>query len=197
MLRGFLLGIIATLAVLALGGYIAVANGLIPANADARPGSLERWAANTSLDATVEREIQSLKAPIGPTEANLLAGAKIYEGNCAVCHGVAKAPGTNISRGFYQSVPQFTRRGGPTHDPVEVTYWKATHGVRLTGMPAFSATLSDTQRWQVSLFLKNLKVLPPKVEAAWQKIKLSETLAPPLPDRPQGGQGGPPPGASK
>jgi len=44
------------------------------------------------------------------------------------------------------------------------TYWKVANGIRLTGMPAFGHTLSDTQMWQVSLLLKNAdKELPDPV----------------------------------
>ena len=40
-------------------------------------------------------------------------------------------------------------------DPVGVTFWKVTNGIRLTGMPAFEDSLKDQQRWQVSEFLAN------------------------------------------
>jgi len=39
------------------------------------------------------------------------------------------------------------------------------NGIRLTGMPSFNKTLSDTQRWQVSLLLANAdKDLPDPVK---------------------------------
>ncbi|MDQ2991462.1 MAG: cytochrome c [Candidatus Eremiobacteraeota bacterium] len=190
MLRGIFIGIVLTLAVLALGGYLAVTNGWVPANADARPGSLERWAASTSLDATVDREAGRLSSPIQATEPNLVAGAKAYGANCAVCHGLASGPGTNISRGFYQRAPSFTRpRSGVTRDPVEVTYWKITHGIRLTGMPSFAGTLDDTARWQIALFLKNKNQLPAAADKIWKAMRVTEALAPPVPDRSQGQPG--------
>jgi mono/diheme cytochrome c family protein len=40
-------------------------------------------------------------------------------------------------------------------DPAGETYWKVANGIRLTGMPAFKKTLTDTQMWQVTLLLKN------------------------------------------
>jgi mono/diheme cytochrome c family protein len=40
-------------------------------------------------------------------------------------------------------------------DEAGETYWKVANGIRLTGMPAFSKVLSDTEMWQVSLLLKN------------------------------------------
>jgi thiosulfate dehydrogenase len=190
MLRGILIGIVLTLVVLTLGGYVAVTSGSIPANADARPGKLETWAAKTSLNAAIRRETAGLTSPILPTAENLAAGVKLYAGNCAVCHGVASGSGTNIARGFYQFAPQFGRHG-VTDDPVEETYWKISHGMRLTPMPAFSATLDDTARWQVALFLKNQDQLPPAVEKTWKAMKITEALAPPMPDRPA------PPGRAK
>ncbi len=194
MIRGILIGIVLSLAVLVLGGYLVVINGWVPANADAKPGSLERWAAETSLEATVARETAGLSSPIQATEPNLVAGAKAYGANCAVCHGTASGPGTNIARGFYQHAPSFTRpRSGVTHDPVEVTYWKITHGVRLTAMPAFSGTLDETARWQIALFLKNKNQLPPAAAKIWNAMKVTEALASPLPDRPDGPPGQPGP----
>jgi mono/diheme cytochrome c family protein len=51
-------------------------------------------------------------------------------------------------------------------DPPGETYWKAANGIRLTGMPAFKDTLTDTQIWQVSLLLANAdKPLPPRALA--------------------------------
>jgi mono/diheme cytochrome c family protein len=182
MLRGILIGIVLSLVVLALGGYVAVTAGLIPANADARPGKIETWAAKTALRVAIARETTGVTSPIQPTTENLVAGVKLYAGNCAVCHGVASGPGTNIARGFYQFAPQFGRHG-VTDDPVEETYWKITHGIRLTPMPAYSMTLDDTARWQVALFLKNQDRLPPAVEKTWKAMRVTEALASPMPDR--------------
>ena len=180
MRRGILIGIVLTLVTLAAGGYLAVTAGWLPANADARPGRLETWAAKTSLRVTIARETVGMTAPIGPTAENLTAGVKLYAGNCAVCHGTASGPGTKIARGFYQMAPQFGRHG-VTDDPVEETYWKITHGIRLTPMPGYAKTLDDTARWQLALFLKHQDALPAKVEAAWKAVKVTEDLAPPLP----------------
>jgi mono/diheme cytochrome c family protein len=62
---------------------------------------------------------------------------------------------------MYPSAPQLWKkhaRGnvvGVSDDEAGETYWKVANGIRLTGMPAFSKVLSDTEMWQVSLLLKN------------------------------------------
>jgi mono/diheme cytochrome c family protein len=47
----------------------------------------------------------------------------------------------------------FSPREGVTDDPEGKIYWKVRHGIRLTGMPGFQESLSDTEIWQVSLLL--------------------------------------------
>ena len=54
-----------------------------------------------------------------------------------------------------------------TDDPEGVTYWKVTHGIRLSGMPGFAGTLSDTERWQLTLLVAHADKLSGKARAAF------------------------------
>jgi hypothetical protein len=49
MFRGFILGIIFTVVLAAGVGYYVLSSGLMPANADAKPGPIEMFIAGTSL----------------------------------------------------------------------------------------------------------------------------------------------------
>ncbi|TAM75069.1 cytochrome c [bacterium] len=169
MLKGVLVGVVLSLMVLVGGAYVAVANGLVPARADAKPGPLETWAARTSLHATLRREAPRDPSPIAATPANLEAGMKLYAANCAVCHGTSDGQASSIAKGLYQHAPQLAKHG-VEDDPIGVTYWKVKHGIRLTGMPSFTASMSDTQLWKVSLFLKHMGGLPPSVEQQWKRV---------------------------
>ncbi|HEY8312654.1 MAG TPA: cytochrome c [Candidatus Baltobacteraceae bacterium] len=173
MLRGFIAGIVLTLAVILAAGYFGIVSGrLIPANADAKPGRFEKWAARASLRATLRREVTKTKRPLVETDKNLLAGIKLYGENCAACHGTATGDRstTNIAKGLYQKPPQLAS-DGVERDPESVIFWKIKHGIRLTGMPAFSNTLNDTQLWQMTLFLKHMDRLPPNSNRAWHAMK--------------------------
>ena len=88
--RGIVAGFVLAIVVAAIVGYLCVRSGAIPANADARPGALENWAARTSLNATLDREAPKSGNPIPDTEQNLLVGVRLFARNCAVCHGSAK-----------------------------------------------------------------------------------------------------------
>jgi thiosulfate dehydrogenase len=73
----FLGGIIFALIVLVLVGYFAVKAGLVPANADSKPGALERWVAKTALNAALERDTKELTNPVQPSDENLITGVHL------------------------------------------------------------------------------------------------------------------------
>jgi len=175
MARGFVLGAVTALVALALCVYVGIRAGAMPANADAAPSKLERWAAGTSLHATLARDAPKQPNPVPPTDANLVAGIKLYAANCAICHGGADANPSNIARGLYQRPPQLAK-DGVEDDPEGVTFWKVDHGIRLTGMPAFGKTLDESQIWELALFLKHMDSLPPAAQRIWQKVTASGAL---------------------
>ena len=169
-MKGILIGIVATLAVLLAGAFVMVRSGWIPANADAAPGRIETWMASTSLDATLRREATGAN-PVPLTEANLVEGVHLFGRNCAVCHGSAKgdAAASPIARGLYQKPPQFASEG-VEDDPEAMSFWKVKHGIRLTGMPSFRDTLGDRDIWTIALFLKHMDKLPAPARQAWQQV---------------------------
>jgi hypothetical protein len=61
--------------------------------------------------------------------------------------------------------PELFKGHGVTDDPAGETYWKASNGIRLTGMPAYTGSLSQTEMWQVSLLLANADKLPQQTHA--------------------------------
>ena len=172
MLRAFVLGVVLTILAVAGGGYAVLRAGLIPANADAKPGWFETWAAGASLDATVAREAPKGPNPVALTDANLIAGIDLYGQHCAICHGTAKgeASASPIAKGEYPSPPQLAT-DGVEDDPEGDSYWKIAHGVRWTGMPAWRGTLNDEQIWTLALFLKHMDKLPPTAEEAWKNVR--------------------------
>ena len=171
-MRGFLLGIVAAIVVAAVGGYIVLRSGLVPANADAEPGWLEIWAANTSLDATLDREAPKGPNPVALTDDNLVAGIELYGQRCAICHGTAQgnASASPIAKGEYPAPPQLAT-DGVEDDPEGNSFWVIAHGIRWTGMPSWKGTLTDEQIWTLALFLNHMNKLPSAAEQAWQKVR--------------------------
>jgi len=164
-MKGFLIGFVLALVLVAAGTYVYFHFGFAPVATGAPPMPFETRLAHMALDARIAKE-GNAQSPIPPSEANLLAGAQIYREQCAVCHGLSGQPETAISKGMFPRPPQLFEGHGVTDDPAGETYWKAANGIRLTGMPGFMGSLSDTQLWQVSLMLANADKLPTSVKAA-------------------------------
>jgi thiosulfate dehydrogenase len=158
-MRSLFLGFIVGLLVVALSAALYFGLGLAPVGTTDPPMPMERLLAGMALHARISKEAPK-QAPIPADEANLTAGARIYREQCSVCHGVSGQPETAIAKGMFPHPPELFKGHGVTDDPAGETYWKAANGIRLTGMPGFKGSLSDTQLWQVSLMLANADKLP-------------------------------------
>jgi mono/diheme cytochrome c family protein len=169
-MRGFVLGVVLTFVVAAAAGYAVITTGMVPAAADGQPVPLEHWAARTSLRATLDRDAPKVPNPEPMNDANLIAGIGLYGDHCAICHGGAQGEASPLAKGEYPAPPQLAK-DGVEDDPEGWTYWKIQNGIRWTGMPSWSGTLSSEQTWQLALFLKHMDKLPPAAQQAWQQVK--------------------------
>ena len=167
-MRGFIAGIIFTLLVIVVCVFAVSHFGLYPIGADNPPSALERSLAMRALDEYADRHKPETDNPVQPTAENLTEGARLYETNCALCHGGAKAKISPLRDRFNPPVPQLINRVPDDED--SWVFWVTKHGVRMTGMPSWDGTLSDDQMWKVVAFIKHSDKLPPEVNAAWHRM---------------------------
>lgn len=167
-MKGFVLGVVVTLAAIAGGVYLIAQNGLYPIGADNPPSALERRLAERAMDVYADKHKPEIENPTQITAANLTEGAKEYEEHCAFCHGGAKAKVSPMQNKFNPPVPQLLNH--VPHDPDNWLFWVTKHGVRMTGMPSWDGVMSDEEMWKVIAFIKHSDKLPPDVQTAWQKM---------------------------
>jgi thiosulfate dehydrogenase len=163
-MKQFVLGVVVCLIALPLGAWLYIQLGMAPVATDAPPFPFEKKIAQAALKARVSKEAPKT-SPVDASPENLLAGARLYGKYCAFCHGSKGTPKTLAAVGMYPPPPQLMQGKGVTDDPVGETYWKVANGIRLTGMPAYQKSLSETELWQVSQMLANAEHLPPGAEA--------------------------------
>ncbi len=166
----FLVGVIVGVLVVLAAEFLFLTQGGMPAAArSAKPLPLEQFMASRALHVAIAKDA-GRPAPIPADEMNLVAGAGIYRDECMICHGVlGDQRRSDAALGMFPRPPRLVPPGkGVTDDPVGETYWKVKNGIRLTGMPSFEGALSDTELWQVSLFLWKADQLP---EAAADKVR--------------------------
>ena len=159
-----------------VGAYVYFTGGSAPVATSDGDMPFEKFLARKALHARIAKEMPK-NVPIETSEANYLAGAQLYKEHCAVCHGVPLAPKTAIASGMYPKPPQLLVGKGVTDDEPGESYWKIANGIRLSGMPGFSKSLSETQMWQVAILLANADKLPASAKTAL--IAASASSAPP------------------
>jgi thiosulfate dehydrogenase len=164
----FLLGLLLGLLLIPAAAWLYFRFGEPPVATADKPFPFEKHIVSVPLDARIGREAPK-DAPFGAGEDAFEGGAQVYRQNCAACHGT---PGHSVpyAKFMYPRAPQLWtshRKGvtGVSDDPVGETYWKVANGIRLSGMPAYTTVLTDTEMWQVSVLLKNAdQPLPDPVE---------------------------------
>jgi thiosulfate dehydrogenase len=182
MLKGLLLGIVLAFVLIACFVYFYFSTGSAPIAATDPPVPLEMKLAHMALDARIEKA-KIPPPPVAADEKTFLSGADVYKQHCAVCHGLPDQPKTFIAEGMSPAPPQLFHGTGVADDPATETYWKVEHGIRLTGMPAFKARLTESQIWEVSVLLANSDKIPATVKAALI-APLSPQIVPPASSAP-------------
>jgi len=160
----FIIGLVIGILVLPVFGWLYFRFGYAPVATSSSPMPFEKQLAHMALNARVQQEAPK-SVPIQASMENLVAGAHVYRRNCAICHGLPGQGAEPTSKGMFPRPPQLFKGHGVTDDPAGETYWKVANGIRLTGMPAYTGALNETQMWQVSLLLEGADKLPPDTQS--------------------------------
>jgi len=185
----FVFGLILGLLIPAAAGYCYFRFGYAPVATSSAPMPFEKTMARLALHARIQKEAPTKGAPISADETNLTQGATVYTENCAFCHGLPNQKATMAAKGMFPLPPQlFEKDEMVTDDPVGVTYWKVSNGIRMTGMPGFGDMLSPSQMWQVSLLLANADKLSAQTQAALTKPAVTPAAAQTNPAAPTSGK---------
>jgi thiosulfate dehydrogenase len=168
--------------VLVPAGIVAVVYlGLLPAAANDPSMRFEPALAQAGLFFRIERQAPNRDVSTMPT-ADLLAGADVYQKNCAVCHALPNQEQGPVGAGMFPRAPRlFSPDGMVTDDSAGETYWKVKNGIRLSGMPSFEKILSEDQMWDVAALVKRADKLPPEVMDALKPQPESGAVQPGAP----------------
>jgi thiosulfate dehydrogenase len=161
----FILGLVLGLLIVPAAAYLYFTGGSVPVATSDGDMPFEAFFARKALHARIAKEAPK-NVPIEASEANYLSGAQLYKEHCAVCHGLPLAPKTAIATGMYPHPPKLFEGKGVTDDEPGESYWKIANGIRLTGMPGYGKSLSETQMWQMAMLVANADKLPASAKAA-------------------------------
>ncbi len=155
MIKGLLLGILLGILLVAGGVYVYFSTGMAPVATSAPP----RVALHSYLN-----KLPHPAPQVPADEANVIAGAKVYKEQCAVCHGLPNEPKSAVAQGMFPAPPELFKGTGVTDDEEWESYRKVENGIRLSGMPGFKGQLTEKQIWQVTVLVKNADKIPESVK---------------------------------
>jgi mono/diheme cytochrome c family protein len=172
--KGFGLGVLVTLIALCAAAYIYFERGFVDIRADSGPGAFDNWL-GAAMDASAARHAPRVNSPIPSSEANLVAGAKLYVDKCAECHGTPVNTDSELGKAFQPVAPQFFGEEPPDM-PANQNFFIIKHGIRMTAMPGWGSIMRDNEIWQVVDMLAKIRNLPPSVQQELRKPAAAPVL---------------------
>jgi mono/diheme cytochrome c family protein len=95
-----------------------------------------------------------LSNPIPRSAESIARGRQLFEVNCAVCHGAEGRGDGAVAASLPQHPEDLSRIAPPPIFPDGVVAYRIANGVNI--MPAFKATLSENEIWDLLNFIRSL-----------------------------------------
>jgi mono/diheme cytochrome c family protein len=164
-----LLGMAVVAASLAFSGAISVAAnqyGPLDARADSLLNAVSR--------ASIRRHAVGAANPFAGDRAAIGEGLLEFRESCLGCHGAGKIPPSEFAAGLNPGAPSLDSKEIQSMSDGEL-FWVVSHGIRATGMPAFSGTHDEKEIWKIVAFARRL---PRLTEDETKRLRSSDDLQP-------------------
>jgi mono/diheme cytochrome c family protein len=138
-------------------GLISVTLGALlqGCTADKNPSQGETSLANAAKDVTIPLEAGKMQNPLPQTDEVVSQGQEVFLGSCAQCHGADARGDTSLGRNMNPPAMDLTSAHVQHWSDAEL-FWIIQNGVRLTGMPSWKSSISDTDTWKLARFIHKL-----------------------------------------
>ena len=137
-----------------LSGFAAIYAGAYDVAATSPHWPVTTWLLTTARTRSIKAHAANIQTPPGLDDpAKVLIGVGHFAAHCAVCHGAPGVPKGDIAQGLYPPPPDLAK-SAPLYTPAEL-FWIVKHGIKMTGMPAWSDH-NDDELWATVAFLQKL-----------------------------------------
>jgi mono/diheme cytochrome c family protein len=148
--------------VVIIGAY----SGIPDVSATKPEGSIADWFLNTTKDHSIHSRAQSIAVPSLYDSSLVATGIKYYNEMCVTCHGVPGREPDKLAKGLNPPAPDLT--GLVTDLSPGEMFLIVKDGIKMTGMPAWGPTNSDSSIWAMVAFLQRSQTLTPETYKAFQ-----------------------------
>jgi cytochrome c553 len=157
------------IASISIAAFLFVAAGLVPITASSGHWPITEWFLHFAMKRSVATHSLSVDAPPLDDPALVIKGATHYHGGCLPCHG---GPGEDVPVILRGMIPPPPHLGATVAEwDAEELFYIVKHGVKFTGMPAWTAQQRDDEVWAVVAFLRKLQGMD---AAAYHKNAIGE-----------------------
>lgn len=160
--RMALLGLVLALGLLAYFGL-----GGFNIGASQAPGALETRLAGWVRDASIRRRAPR-EATAATGAADLAIGLELFRSDCLLCHGAPGISPDTVGQGLNPPPPSLDGATTQARSDGELI-WIISHGLRMTGMPAFGEVYGEPQLKQLAGFIRRLPRLTDEERARLQR----------------------------
>lgn len=145
-------------AVLAGLAALLLAAGLADFSASAPPSKLEERVAQFALNRSIAVHAPKIRNPLAGSPSNTRAGLLLFRAHCVACHGAPGIDPTEEGASLNPPAPGLTLPRVQSRPDGEL-FWIVSRGIRMTGMPAFGASRTESELWQLVAAIRRLQRL--------------------------------------
>ena len=154
MIKGFILGVLATL-ILGIAVWLSVAyTGIYNVAASDPHADVVRWTLETGMRRSVASRADEVTLPETFSQERIVEGGRHYAESCVQCHGAPGEDPAQWSRGMRPEPPHLVEAA--TEWSPEEIYWIVENGIRMTGMPAMGGHHSPEDIVALTAFVEAL-----------------------------------------
>lgn len=162
------------LAALGLGAALFAWSGLYNVAASDPHFAVTHWLLDFGKRRSIETHSLLVSRPALDDPDLVALGAGHFQGGCAPCHGAPGQPSNSIVRMMLPRPPDLAR-AAPSWTPGQL-HWIVEHGVKFTGMPAWTAPEREDELQAIVAFLRAL----PNMDAKEYERLAAGGVDPPL-----------------
>lgn len=161
------IGALALLAAVAAGVYFF--GGFYDVAASGHDPGVVDWALKSVRSGSISRHATDAPAVKIDDPETVKAGARAFLAHgCPFCHGAPGVDYAKITEGMNPGPPDLKEEEEVKNLTAAQVFWIVKNGIRMTGMPAASATsVPDPEIWQIAAFIKKLPDVSDADFKAW------------------------------
>jgi mono/diheme cytochrome c family protein len=160
-------GIIATIAFMAIGVVIFIGSGIYNIGADDHHTALSLAVIQELRERSIGARSDAIDVPRLEDPSKISAGAALYSTLCVGCHLAPGVTKSDLRKGLYPHPPNLGQED--TRD-ARRAFWTIKHGIKMSAMPAWGTTLNDESVWNIVAFVRQMPGMTPET---YQQLSMS------------------------